>query len=98
MKSKNDIAREYVEKYIELGLKNKVGYSKRWIASVILAEHPEKFKDIEDARLLVRRVTHSNGVRGSNKMPQDTELARAFALLQSPHRVRKYRAFCLSNS
>ena len=77
--TKSDIAREYVEKYIALGLKNKCGYSKRFIAKVMFSENKDRFKDEEDARNFIRLVTHARGTEKSYK--KDEELKRKFALI-----------------
>ena len=84
MKSKSDLVREYVEKYIELGMKNGTGYSKRWITGVILAENPKEFKDFEEVRYYVRKVTHAAGTTKPNRARIDDDLARRFALLEPP--------------
>jgi len=57
---KVDLAEEYVRKYIEIGIKNRTSYSKRFIATVMHAEHPDMFKDVEDARSVIRVVTGAN--------------------------------------
>ena len=77
--TKSDIAREYVERYIELGIKNNCGYSKRFISKVMHSEHKDRFKDDEEARNFIRLVTHSRGVDSNFK--KDEELKRKFALI-----------------
>lgn len=77
--TKSDIAREYVEKYIALGLKNNCGYSKRFISKVMHSEHKDRFKDDEEARNFIRLVTHSRGVDSNYKKYE--ELKRKFALI-----------------
>ena len=61
--SKTDLAREIVREYIDLGIKHNKGYSKRFIATVLQSKHPDIFKDVEEARSYVRRVTGANGRR-----------------------------------
>ena len=77
--TKSDIAREYVERYIELGIKNNCGYSKRFISKVMHSEHKDRFKDDEEARNFIRLVTHSRGVDSNYKKYE--ELKRKFALI-----------------
>lgn len=80
---KTDIAREYVEKYIQLGIKHKRGYSKKYIATVIAEDHPDLFRDVEDARVFVRQVTNASGCGLRTKRGED--LARRFALIGQPY-------------
>ena len=81
--SKSDLAREIVQKYIDLGIKHKTSYSKRFIATVLQSEHPDIFKDVEDARAMVRTVT---GMKGNRKYKINEEITRDFALLEMPIR------------
>ena len=79
--SKSELAREIVQRYIDLGVKHKTSYSKRFIATVLQSEHPDIFKDMEDARTVVRTVT---GVKGKRKYTTNEEITRDFALLEMP--------------
>lgn len=58
---KNDIAREYIEKYTRLGIQHKIGYSKRAIARILTADHPDLFPTFERARAIINTVTGSHG-------------------------------------
>lgn len=79
--TKTDYAREIVTEYIEIGLRNNRSYSKRFIATVLHSKHPDKFKDVEDARKVIRTVTGASGNRSTIK---DEQLAADFALLEQP--------------
>lgn len=59
--TKIDLVKGYIERYIELGIKNHCGYSKKFIAKVIAAEHPDPFKDFEAVRTYIRVITQSKG-------------------------------------
>lgn len=78
--NKTDLARAIVREYIELGIKHQRGYSKRFIATVLQSKYPDVFKDVEDARVYVRRVTGANG----RKLKMDRQLEEDFALLENP--------------
>lgn len=78
--NKTDLARAIVREYIELGIKHQRGYSKRFIATVLQSKYPDIFKDVEDARIYVRRVTGANG----RKVKMDRQLEEDFALLENP--------------
>jgi hypothetical protein len=78
MLKKADIAREYVKKYIEIAKEKNTSFSKRYIAKVIHAENPDRFKSVEDARSYVRGVTGSNI---GNRLKPD--LKEAFLLMES---------------
>jgi len=78
-----DIAREYIEKYIEIGIKNNRGFSKRYIATVLFNEHPDTFNSIEAARTTVRFVLDAKGTRDRHKKVEN-EIARRFAMIPSP--------------
>jgi predicted phosphodiesterase len=80
---KIDVAREYIEKYIQLGIKHNRGYSKKYIATVLSEDRPDLFKNIEDARTFVRAATNTKGFRDHSKAGED--LARRFALIESPY-------------
>lgn len=79
--NKSDHAREIVQRYIDLGVKHKTSYSKRFIATVLQSEHPDIFKDVETARAIVRIVT---GANGNHKYKPNEQLIRDFALLEQP--------------
>lgn len=79
--SKSDLARLYVEKYIEKGKEFSRSYSKKFIATVLHADHPDKFKDVEDARYVVRYVT---GATSGGLKDKDKQLAEDFILLEQP--------------
>jgi predicted phosphodiesterase len=78
--NKTDLARAIVREYIELGIKHQRGYSKRFIATVLQSKHPDVFKDVEEARSCVRRVTGAKG----RKVKMDRQLEEDFALLENP--------------
>ena len=80
--TKKELAREIVNEYIELGLKHKRGYSKRFIATVLQSRHPDRFKDVEDARWVIRSVT--GAAKAERTSGQDRQLAADFALLEEP--------------
>ena len=79
--TKSDIAREIVQRYIDLGIKHNTSYSKRFIATVLQSEHPDIFKDVENARGIIRTVTGANGTK---KYKPNEQLTRDFALLEQP--------------
>src|SRR5690554_90726 len=81
--SKTDLAREIVREYIDLGIKHNRGYSKRFIAMVLQSKNPDIFKDVEDARYYVRKVTGAHGEK-SRKQKIDKDLMEDFALLENP--------------
>lgn len=76
---KFDVAREYVEKFIQLGIKFGRGYSKRAIAQNMFEERPDLFTSCEHARVTVRRVTNCDGNR---KTRGGDDLARRLALIE----------------
>jgi predicted phosphodiesterase len=78
--NKTDLARAIVREYIELGIKHQRGYSKRFIATDLQSKHPDVFKDVEEARSCVRRVTGAKG----RKVKMDRQLEEDFALLENP--------------
>jgi len=80
---KIDIARKYIEKYIQLGIKHNRGYSKKYIATVLSQDHPDIFIDVEDARHSVRRATNSAGYQDHTKAGED--LARRMSLIGQPY-------------
>lgn len=77
--TKTEIAKQYIEKYIEIALKNKSQFSKRFIATVMQAENSERFKDVEDARTFIRMATDTAGRKA--KTPEKAELNKFFALI-----------------
>lgn len=79
IETKRDIARLYIEKYIELGLKYNRGYSKRSIAQNVFDERPDMFLNFEDARFVVRSVTNATG---NKKVKGGDELERRFAMIE----------------
>ena len=82
---KVDIARKYVEKYIQLGIKHNRGYSKKYIATVLSQDHPDIFIDVEDARFFVRYVTKAAGAAIRSKTENvDEILSKRFALISNP--------------
>jgi predicted phosphodiesterase len=80
---KIDIAREYMEKYIALGIKHNRGYSKKYIGKVLCNEHPDLFRDEEEGRLYVRYATNAGGKKNLSKKSIDLE--RRFALIGEPY-------------
>lgn len=85
MISKTEAAREIVERYIDLALKNNTQYSKKFISSVLHSEHPSVFKDPEEARFYVRSVTGA-APKKSGQIKRHQDLARRFALIPAPIR------------
>ena len=79
---KIDLAREIIEKYIEIGIRTKRGYSKNFISTVLLSEHPDIFKDQEETRFYVRRALGAKGERSINDKSE--ALAAKFALISEP--------------
>jgi len=80
--TKSDYAREIVQRYIDLAIQHKKSYGKRFIATVLQSEHPEIFKDTEEARSSIRYVTGAFGSREIYKTNE--QLTRDFALLEQP--------------
>lgn len=74
---KIDLAREIIEKYIEIALREKRQYSKRYLATVLYNENPSTFNDVEDARKIIRYALNSNGII----RPTNEGLAKKFALI-----------------
>lgn len=74
-----DVARCLIDKYIKIAIGNNTGYSKRFIASVLLAENPDRFPDLESARTCVRKALNANG----HIRLKCSDLASRFALMQS---------------
>lgn len=76
---KIELARSVVERFIRLGLENNTSYSKRFIASVLKAENPNEFTDIEHARKVIRLSLGATGTRERSRASVD--LSRRFALM-----------------
>jgi predicted phosphodiesterase len=77
--SKRDVAREYAEKFIQLGLKYNRGYSKRSIAQNLFEERPDMFSSVEDARYSVRAILSAAGGRQARS---DAEISRRFTMIE----------------
>lgn len=83
---KIEYAREIIKRYLDLGEKHNIGYSKSYLAQVLLNEHPGVFNDKEHARVYIRMATNAYGE--SNRIVRDKgkiDLARRFALIESPY-------------
>lgn len=80
---KNELARGYIEKYIQIATRTGRGFSKRFIANVMYSENPDIFKDEEGARQAVRFVLGAQGKKSN--MGQSEDLKREFALIAEPH-------------
>jgi len=74
-----DIARSLIDKYIEIGKANNIGYSKRFLASILVSENPDKFKNQEHARTCVRNALNAYGNKDRSK--KNIDLAARFALM-----------------
>lgn len=83
--TKTELARTCIEKYIELALKHNKQFSKRHIATVLYNENPDVFKDVEDARSIIRNCLNAHGQKKKYKCAED--LARQFALI--PEAIRE---------
>lgn len=81
--TKTEIARSYVEKYIDIALTHKVQFSKHKIAEIIFTDNPHVFKDKEDARFFVRGCLNTAGRRSKSK----EEISKMFALI--PEAIRE---------
>ena len=79
---KLDLARQIIERYIEIGTRTERGYSKNFISTVLLSEHPDIFKDQEETRFYVRRALGAKGERSINDKSE--ALAAKFALISEP--------------
>jgi len=79
---KLDLAREIIKKYIEIGKQTGRGYSKNFIATVLVSENPDIFKDQEEARFHIRRTLGSKG--GTSVNEKSEELKAHFALISEP--------------
>lgn len=91
---KLDLAREIIEKYIEIGTRTERGYSKKFIGKVLYNEHPDLFKDEEDARAHIRRAL---GLKGAAYVTERSEELKArFALISEPvHELRDSTPFIM---
>lgn len=76
--SRIELARAIIEKYIDIALKNKKQFSKKYLAMVLYNENPDLFKDSEAARTYIRTVLQT---AGNKKYKIDNEIARKFALI-----------------
>ena len=74
-----EIARTLIDKYIEIAIKNNTGYSKRFLATVLFSENPDKFKDVESARTCIRDALNSAGRKSSKSI----DLSSKFALMST---------------
>ena len=89
--TKTDLAKEIINKYIEIGIKNNKGYSKRFIATQLYNENPEIFSNIEEARSIIRLVTNSTGTKSKSKSYE--ELTNRFALISDQVEEINYEPF-----
>ena len=81
MKGKNEIARDFINIYLNTAELTGISCSKRSLANALYLKRPDIFKDIEDARYYIRYVT---GATGNKKANLNDEIAKAFALLGQP--------------
>ena len=58
---KIEYAREIIKRYLDLGEKHNIGYSKSYLAQVLLNEYPDVFNDKEHARVYIRLATNARG-------------------------------------
>lgn len=77
--TKAELARNCIEKYIEIALRTNRQYSKRYLATVLYNENPDVFKDVEDARCIIRNQLNASGTHDRSKNKED--IARRFALI-----------------
>lgn len=89
--SKTDFTREYLKKYIELHKKNSNSFSKNFIAKILAAEHPEIYKDKEDARYHIRSALKQAGTSGSVKKSE--WLLEQWAFISEPIHELNYKPF-----
>lgn len=82
--SKTELAKACIEKYIEIALRTNRQYSKRYLATVLYNENPDIFKDVEDARRIIRYLL---GSYGSSSCKSTADIARQFALI--PDQIRE---------
>jgi predicted phosphodiesterase len=79
--TKTELAKEIIEKYIAIALTKNTQFSKRFLATVLQSENPDKFKDVEEARMWIRRALNADG--NEHRSEAKEELARRFALIPS---------------
>lgn len=82
---KTDLAKQIIEKYIDIALKQQKQFSKRYLATVLYNENQEIFKDVEDARKIIRYSLNCSG--DINRSKSKEEIARQFALI--PEQIRE---------
>lgn len=80
MKNKSDLAREFINKYIEISIKENKKFSKSQLAKLLIQEHPDDFTNAENARSVIRRVLGSNGEK--SKISKNTSLINKFNSLE----------------
>src|SRR5574344_1365010 len=80
--TKRDIARAAINKYLEIAKAKKTSFSKRFIANVLFSEHPDLFKDYEDARCVIRAVIGGCGTYSTKS--KDLGLREEWLLLEQP--------------
>ena len=57
---KIEYAREIIKRYLDLGERHNIGYSKSYLAGVLLNEHPDLFHNKEHARTYIRLATNAH--------------------------------------
>lgn len=80
LESKVDIARRYIDKYLEIYQRTQKQFSKRFVGTVIYNENPDIFKDAEDGRKFVREALGLTGTKSANNK-QNLELKDKFAFI-----------------
>ena len=83
-KSRREIARETIEKYLKIAQDKGTSFSKRYLGSVIYHEKPDMFKDEEDGRLVIRDVLGSRAGHNTNHV--DDYLREQWNFLEQPVR------------
>ena len=81
--TKVEIAKQHLEKYIDIALRNSKQFSKRYLATVLYNEQPDVFNDVEDARQVIRYCLNASGRQYKNR----EELSRQFSLI--PEQIRE---------
>lgn len=77
--TKGELARQCIEKHIAIALEKNTQFSKRYLATILFNENPDLFKDVEDARGVIRFVLNASGTKKSSPLKED--LSRQFALI-----------------
>lgn len=77
--TKTELANQIIEKYIQISLKTKQQFSKRYLAKILFDENSDVFKDAEDARSFIRYSLNSYGDKHRSKSKE--ELTRQFAFI-----------------